>query len=223
VVADGTACDDGHGCTAGDTCEAGACVGGAIVTTGACTPVCISIQRSGASLDTYDSTISTGTKADKNWGLSNSLATGSIAPDVRYGMLWFDLSALPLGSYVTQANATLNVYANGGQPVRAHAVTVPWSEITVTWNGIGASGYDPAVSGTFPGVSATVAPVPGLDPASTSADVTTLVQDWADGVLPNYGMLLEEDPTGLTSFCSSDWAYNAALRPKLDVCFIPNF
>ncbi|MFT3776509.1 MAG: thrombospondin type 3 repeat-containing protein [Minicystis sp.] len=131
TLADGSACDDGHPCTVGDVCEAGACVSGALSTAGACAPICVTIQRTGASGASYDSIISV-ERATKNWGASNSLSAGLVSSTTNYGLLAFDLSAVPAGAHVTSATATLNVYAAGGQPVRAHLVTVPWNEMTVS-------------------------------------------------------------------------------------------
>ena len=52
----------------------------------------------------------------------------------------------------------------------------------------------------------------------TYADLTALVQAWVDGVHPNHGFLLEEDPTALTAYRSSEHA-NTGDRPWLEVCF----
>lgn len=201
VVEAGETCDDGNTVT-GDGCSA-TCK----------TELCVDVQR-GVSGAVYDSLISPA-KPTKNWGAGNALATGTADGWTRYSLLSFDLSAIPAGAHIMSATATLNAYLTTGQPVNAHAVSVPWSEATVNWNVIGAGGYAAAVSATFPPV---VAALPAPNPVPTSADFTALVQAWVNGQ-PNYGVLLETDPSTTTTYYSSDWPYSDAVRPKLDVCY----
>ena len=93
-----------------------------------------------------------------------------------------ELSGLALPG-VTLDSASFGVYVGvvSGQTVRAHRITANWAENTVTWNNF-AGAYDPAIIGTF------VANSLGW----RNIDVTPLVQGWIDGVVPNYGILLEQ-------------------------------
>ncbi|HSD84828.1 MAG TPA: DNRLRE domain-containing protein [Anaerolineae bacterium] len=116
---------------------------------------------------------------------------------------------IPTGATIN--SATLSVYAlyATNQIVQIHRVTAPWTESGVTWNNFGGS-YDPNIVGSF------VASSEGWQ----SVDVTALVQAWADGVYPNYGFLLEQDPasSGFTTYASSDNG-DLAARPKLEICY----
>jgi len=115
---------------------------------------------------------------------------------------------IPAGTSIDSATFSVYVrYYYGGQTVRLHRVTAPWDEDTVTWDSFGGS-YDPAVAGSF------VADGDGW----RSVDVTALVQAWADGTYPNYGLLMEQDSAYGTSYWSSEYLDVVELRPKLEIC-----
>ncbi|MGK3966328.1 DNRLRE domain-containing protein [Sorangium sp. So ce118] len=99
------------------------------------------------------------------------------------------------------------LYSSGTNEIRAHRITAAWEEAEVTWSSFAGS-YDPAIEATLLGA-----------PDDTgAADLTALVQAWVDGVHPNHGFLLEEDPAALTAYRSSEHA-NISDRPWLEVCF----
>jgi hypothetical protein len=77
----------------------------------------------------------------------------------------------------------------------------------VNWNVVN-SHWDPLVAGSF---------FSGNGSGDRTADLTNLVQEWADGA-PNYGILLEEDPAYRTQWRSSEEG-TAERRPRLQVCF----
>ncbi len=133
------------------------------------------------------------------------------------GAILFSTSALasavtvgnvPAGSVVN--SAVLTLFANGGSgaTVNVHRVTAPWSETFVTWNNFGGA-YDPAVAASFIG-----------NVGWQSADVTALVQAWVDGTVPNYGILLEQGLTNVTTYHSSEFVFPAQ-RPLLDIFYTP--
>ncbi|MHC4119998.1 MAG: DNRLRE domain-containing protein [Planctomycetota bacterium] len=113
---------------------------------------------------------------------------------------------IPADATIDSAHLLIYASAAGGQTVRAHRITAPWAETDVTWNSFAGS-YDTAVEGSF------VADSVGWH----SVDVTTLVQQWAFGVYPNYGLLLEQG-AGNTTYLSSEYA-TAELRPVLEICY----
>jgi hypothetical protein len=125
--------------------------------------------------------------------------------------LGLGLTARPVAAQggTTITSAVFSVYAtdNSGQTVNVHRITTPWSETGVTWNNFN-NGFDPAVIASFT-VNAT---------GWYSADVTSLVQQWLDGAVPNYGLLLEQGFTDYTTYNSSEYATTAE-RPKLDICY----
>ncbi|KYF89694.1 hypothetical protein BE20_19870 [Sorangium cellulosum] len=98
-------------------------------------------------------------------------------------------------------------YGSGDETVRIHRITAPWREDAVTWNNFAAS-YDADVE----------AELTWIGPYDMSADLTGLVQAWVDGTAPNHGFLVEEDPTGRTSYRSSDHPLQED-RPWLEVCY----
>ena len=105
-------------------------------------------------------------------------------------------------------SATFSIYASSanGQTVRLHRITAPWIETEVTWNNFG-GGYSSVVEGSF------VADSTGWH----SVDVTELVEQWAYGIYPNYGLLLEQGE-GDTRYFSSEYG-TAELRPVLEICY----
>jgi hypothetical protein len=118
---------------------------------------------------------------------------------------------LPVGTTITQATLSIYAYANVDTPtVNLHRITSDWGENTVTWNNF-AGRYDPAVVASF-------------HPSSEgwyTVDITSLVQAWANGTYPNYGVLLEQGQTLYTMYHSSDYA-DTSYRPKLNICYTVN-
>ncbi len=118
-------------------------------------------------------------------------------------------SCIPAGSTIDSALFSIYVNYNPFTPptVSIHRITDQWTESEVTWNNFGGS-YDGAVQGSF------VADGIGW----RSADVTSLVQQWIEGVYPNYGLLLEQGQTHYTIYWSSEYG-TVELRPKLEICY----
>lgn len=142
------------------------------------------------------------------------------------GLYQFDLSVIPAGATIT--SATFNLYQNGlangtDLTIDLHQVTSSWSEGTVNWN-------------TQPSFSATPEVSLVLDNTINlwrTWDVTSLVDDWHNGVVTNNGMVLiaPDAEAGVVDwyrvFFTSERALNAtitgeiAVRPKLIVQFTP--
>jgi hypothetical protein len=120
------------------------------------------------------------------------------------------LITLPDGAVLT--SATFGVYVNdmtGGTThhVNIHRITAPWDEHTVTWNSFAGS-YDPTI----------IATMNILGVGWYTADITSLVQDWLDGVYPDYGILIEQAEDRFTRYSSSEYGV-AALHPYLEICY----
>ncbi|WP_437610293.1 DNRLRE domain-containing protein [Sorangium sp. So ce834] len=171
------------------------------------TPVCDVIQR-GALGDVRDAEI---------WSLNPSyhvpdsyeVNTGySSAYGEKRALFGFELGAIPAGALISSARFHVSTYSSTNQTVRVHRVLAPWSEADVTWDSLG--GVDPAVVASFESVGG----------AWREIDLTGLVQDWVSGVVPNYGILLEEDLPGRTSYKSSDHP-NPDNHPFIEVCYLP--
>lgn len=114
---------------------------------------------------------------------------------------------LPTGATVTSATFNIYVTQTTGQPVDVHRITSDWDEMVVTWDNFGGA-YAPEVIGTF------VADGLGW----RSVDVTSLVQDWADGTHEDFGLLLDqvEKEYPRTWYNSREAADN---KPFLEVCY----
>ncbi len=131
---------------------------------------------------------------------------------------------VPFGAQITSAMLSLTTSENGGGGLEStsgpHAIAkllVPFDAST-SWNllgGDGASLDDGEISRPL---------VNGIGNASfgevADLDVTSIVQDWADGG-PNYGVLLRPGRNDLWGLETSSSA-TAISRPKLTVTFDPN-
>ena len=170
-------------------------------------PVCVTIQQGvlGGVMDAHIAD----DKPTKNWGTSQSMATGSVPPGARQALLQFDLSPIPLDATIVSATATLDVLLQGGAPVDAHRITAPWSDATLTYSSFGGA-FLSQVDATFHAAWAG---------ETTQADLTTLVQAWVSGTIPNHGILLDRALGSATVFAASEGP--AAQRPRLDVCYTP--
>lgn len=118
-------------------------------------------------------------------------------------------ACIPEGATIDYA--VLSLYGKGvGHTVRVHRITAPWIETEVTWNNF-AESYAADVEASF------VAPT---NPSGgwIEIDVTSLVQDWVNGIYPNYGVLLEQGQTEFTRYSSSE-ASVIERRPKLEVYY----
>ncbi len=91
-----------------------------------------------------------------------------------------------------------------GQMITAHEVTAAWNETTVTWNSF-ANAFSPDVEGSF------IAD----DIGWRRADITSLVRDWMNGVVTNFGVLLEQTEATRTTYYSSE-EISVTLRPKIE-------
>jgi RHS repeat-associated protein len=165
---------------------------------------------------------------------SQSLSVGTAAGGTTYyrSALKFDLSSVPVGASVT--SGSLNLYwigcfpsgcpwfsSGGAKTVEARRITSPWSATTQTQalsvdsTALSSAVFDPwwGNGGDNP-------------PEWKSWPLTSTVQGWVTGSLPNYGVILRdtvEPRTGCTSsdFCGVSFASSrhatSELTPRLDV------
>jgi len=114
-----------------------------------------------------------------NW---STLYTGIVGSGRKRSLFRFEpVDPIPAGSTIEWAS--FSVFMKGrssASTVNLHRITEPWAENSVTWNNFGpgdGDGYDSTVLGSFE---------PGAVGWYT-LDVTALVQDWVNGVYPDYG------------------------------------
>lgn len=158
-----------------------------------------------------------------NHGVDNELRVSA----TRRGLLAFSYLGVPYGARVK--SAMLGLWANTGNSgtVSVFRVINDWIEGSCNGSGCSADG---ATWATTDGSTAWLSPSGGGDfdsvpVASTDNpvgnawntwDITALVRQWADGTIPNQGMLIGGSDG--VDFASSD-EINPALRPKLTIDF----
>jgi RHS repeat-associated protein len=167
-----------------------------------------------------------------NLGSSPSLKVGAEATQKFRPVLSFDLRDIPVGSAITSAQ--LKLWTDRPPSISAtaevHRVTRDWREGSgnASCTGDGATWYDTeagilwtAGGGDFdPAVAASAAVTASSDPVWHTFTVTSLVQQWANGDVPNHGMLLKLSDETMSagrsfSYASDDYADASVLHPKL--------
>ena len=130
---------------------------------------------------------------DHNKGGDNEFRTSSEIGKEYRALLQFDLSGLPPTATVLSAN--LEIYLNSHSStdvVEAHRLLGNWTEGGVTWNdreplapwATPGGDYDSDIAASFI--------ADGIGPKTM--DITDLAKAWADGSIPNYGLILLSPP-----------------------------
>jgi len=182
----------------------------------------ITLQPDGVQgVDTYINAGATTT----NYGNSSDLIIN------RRNNLWeriliqFNLSTLPPGAVVRDAQLQLYMYAaNGGNfNAEARALIASWDEGTATWNDRQAGTAWTSPGGDYGGYiedSIVLDNVAGW----RTWNVKRLVDNWVRGLQPNYGLIIVPSNNGASdrTFYSSDYAADPTLRPKLFISYQVN-
>jgi hypothetical protein len=157
---------------------------------------------------------------------SNYVRVGYNGSDKRRSLLKFDLSALPIDAYISDADLALYLDASktttgNGADYVARRIKSTWTS-AVTWNK-----YDGTTAWTTPGgdfgtVDAGRTTLTGSTSGYKHFDATWLVRDWRDGTYPNHGFILKQDSpenvNNVVQFYSSNSSDPARL-PKLSVTY----
>ncbi|WP_437835294.1 DNRLRE domain-containing protein [Sorangium sp. So ce1153] len=171
-----------------------------------CDLECVSVQR-GTFGGAQDSIVEGGVTGWSYGGYPYLLTSAGAARPLT-ALIAHDLSFIPAGSRVASAVLSLSYgWKPAGSAVTVHRVSGAWGEPTV--NAGNFSGYSPAVEASLTTLSQT--------DAWASVGLTSLVQAWVDGALPNHGVALI-DAVNRTDFRASEY-HDVARRPKLDVCY----
>ncbi|MBI4714746.1 MAG: DNRLRE domain-containing protein [Nitrospirae bacterium] len=134
------------------------------------------------------------------------------------GLLYFDLSVIPLSAVIQSADMALYLYVNGADDtIIIYRVTAQWVDALATWNSrvtgfnwtTPGGDYDPGISWNLLSSNPT---------GWKTADIRSLVQDWVNGTYPNYGMILK-DNNALDYFYSREYLMDPTLAPKLTVTY----
>ena len=159
--------------------------------------------------------------------LNSSSWTHGGQPEDERGLVDFDLTSIPAGSTIQSAFLTLynNPTSSNGQQNGQHfyqpglttnesvlqRIITPWNEDSVYWNNQPLS----------TNANEVVLPIDTNPHQNYIANVTLLVQDMINNPATSFGFLLKmvtETPYRCLLFASSDHP-NAALHPKLEVCY----
>jgi hypothetical protein len=132
-----------------------------------------------------------------------------------YMLFQFDLSTIPEGVDITQANLSLYSYEQGNSNRRTfkiQPITTDWIETSVAWNG------QPSVNSAD---AIFITEDPFYNAIYHDFDITNIVKKWLDGEIVNRGIRVEQTGdyggTGIwVRFYSSDSTIN---RPKLTVIY----
>ncbi|WP_437571044.1 DUF4215 domain-containing protein [Sorangium sp. So ce542] len=169
-------------------------------------PICTTIQRglSGVVSDTYIR------QASPNYvsGSDGYTRTGFRDGYESRALYRFELGFIPPDATILTATFATTVYSSGTQPISAHRVTAPWTELDATWSALSTS-FASEVEDAFL----------GMDYGFASIDLTPLVQSWVNGSQPNYGFLLAEQAPNRTNYRSSEHS-DPDSRPTLEICYV---
>jgi chitodextrinase len=143
-------------------------------------------------------------------------------------LLRFDLSSIPANATINSATLGVYIYGynnnGGGNTIRAHRALQNWSESAATWN-IYAAGQNWQAAGMGSGTDYTASVAATATVGYTPANVwgnftlTSLVQSWVNGSAANQGVMLLAGNGPRPYIYSSEYAGNAALRPKLTITY----
>jgi hypothetical protein len=146
--------------------------------------------------------------------------TGGLETNQRWGLLKFDISAIP--SNATVVGAKLDLYDDTeGQGFVFYRMTSAWDE-TSTWTSLNGAVTMPAIVAGIPEEGRNGVNLDTIQKINvrTNMNVAT-VQGWVNGTNPNYGWLIKCTDAGGdgTQFVSREGA-TASQRPKLTVRYI---
>lgn len=164
---------------------------------------------------------------NNNYDTDNKFEIGKKPNKVRRGFYQFDLSSLPAGAIIS--DATFSIRREGGDgatlSLSVHRVTQPWTEGGLTWNnrqsltpwGTPGGDFNPTAW------ASTLA-----DGTKTYKDfgVASLVQAWANGTYPNYGLMVKQsDETALDKRHNYDTREQGDVnrKPKLVITYLTQF
>jgi hypothetical protein len=142
-----------------------------------------------------------------NFGFVNSLA---VAPE-NTSYVQFNLSGVPAGASVSKATLRLYVdLVNSKGSFDVYQVTTKWDENKVTYNTRPTRLDTPATSGPT-----------SVNAASCNQflliDITTLVQGWVKGTIPNYGVALALTSGSGSFFFDAKESLLTANGPELEI------
>jgi RHS repeat-associated protein len=178
----------------------------------------------GVASDTYIQQSNAGTNFDG----SNGLLTGSTTSgaDRSRSLMTFNTGGFS-GKHIISATLSLWDYAAGAcytgatstDPLNVLRITGAWSPSAVTWtNG---SSLGTSTTPSTPAIQKSLQPGNASCPVGTiTSDLTSDMVDWATGVYPNYGIMLEANSeTNATGYRNYYSSVHAGGNPQLSVTY----
>jgi hypothetical protein len=179
--------------------------------------------------DNQDCYIAGGGGANTSYCGASSLKVGWDGTQAYRALLRFDLSGIPANSAITGAHmlAYLNSATTTNQTgVSAFQVTRPWTS-GATWNKYDGTNAWTSAGGDVQGPATYTNPSAWGWPSTGTWyewGASNLVQQWQDGVAPNYGVLLKEPVENVTNVMSyTSGTPSTSFAPYLQVDWEPKF
>ena len=158
---------------------------------------------------------------NNNYGNAAETWISSASNDTTRTLLRFNIDAIPAGARILGATLSLDRQSGSGadQPVSAHRIMNMWSEDSVTWNRRETSTNWDTAGGDFDSTAVATTPVGPVN-QRYEWNITPLVQGWADGSYPNYGVALTAAIAGMPGerFYTSDHA-DPSRWPSLSITY----
>jgi hypothetical protein len=137
----------------------------------------LNVQAQELALPLTDDAWINGNFPTKNFGIATTLSVHNYGP--KFSLVRFDAATIA-GKTVNQANLVVFVRSLGSAgTLTVYPIVSSWNESTVTW-----ARQPPTDATAIASVGLTTAP------AAVEIDVTSVVQRWADGTIPDAGFLL---------------------------------
>lgn len=149
---------------------------------------------------------------NENNGTVEELLVQEKSSDSTRTVYRFDLSAIPVGATINQATAHFWVTQSNGVPVNVHRIIDSWAENTVTWGNTG-NDFDAQADGAF---------TPSNTDQFAQADLTSLTQEWVDGLSANYGIMLISTGNEEESKYSSRESSTSSQHPYMEITYTDN-
>ncbi len=147
-----------------------------------------------------------------NWDYSYTWV-GNWGSEIERTYIQFDLSTVPAGAVVDDADLKLYQYnsvGSGSFIVGLYQVISGWEESNVTWSNQPDSSTEAEASRNI-----------YTSTTWRNWDIDDLVKSWLDGSITNYGMLLkatnEASINMKAAFRTSDYTIDTTKRPKLEI------
>jgi hypothetical protein len=163
-----------------------------------------------------------GVDADSSFCGGSSVDVGGDGTQTSRTLLVWDVSwALPSNAIVQDAELGLYLQDEATTTpiaVDVNQVTTPWTAAT-TWNAADTGSPWTTAGGDFAAPAAATATVGGSTGVTTTWNLTQLVQGWANGSIPNDGMLLTSSPAANVLHFATTSAPQTSEMPYLQVVY----